>query len=448
MLDSFDIYSIIFCFIVGTRVVKKLFKNDLILKSLLSMFTQGLGQLTALVTTVLLTNHLNQTQFGQWAFATITTATVLATIATFGAGGGVLSKSWGWTQKQGIERSKYVFNIMNGYLHKGTIFLLLVGVIFAGYCLWFPSRFNNLELYASLFMFPYFFANLIQAYYVSEKRVSWANLNQLCLRLIILACVGYYIFKPNTDFSSIVFMMLVILSCFTILVYILNANKLGYKSVKSGNNDNLSFMVLHWGNLLFLNVSPFILKIFCSDTDIGIYNVANQIVVISVFFAQALSANTRSLIAYGFKHHSKEVFQKNIHGYAKLMFFFSISIIFIIYLTGYWFVKIYSEGYYLAYPLSCVLLLGSLSQALCGGLTSQILNMSGHEKKTAKSFWYALVAMLLLGSSLAKFFGIWGVAISYAIVFSCWNVYLLTLVRKELQVNPTMFKFLNLPKSI
>ncbi|MFT5951025.1 MAG: O-antigen/teichoic acid export membrane protein, partial [Francisella sp.] len=81
------------------------------------MVVQALGQGCAFITAILLARHLDIDQYGHYIFG-MTVATILAVIATMGAGG-ILARTWGKSEKLGFERNQETFLVQNWYFKRG-----------------------------------------------------------------------------------------------------------------------------------------------------------------------------------------------------------------------------------------------------------------------------------------------------------------------------------------
>ena len=171
--------------------LKALAKNEILVKSLATMFIQGLGQMTAFASAILLAHYLSVTEYGQYMFG-VTIATISAVIATLGADG-ILARSWGWSEKSGRLRTIEVFHLHNWFWRRGILLLTLGAVLCFGYIYLFDPNASFIEVFAFLFALPFFIANLLQSFYIANKKVIYANLIQFIMRLIMLSIIGVFL---------------------------------------------------------------------------------------------------------------------------------------------------------------------------------------------------------------------------------------------------------------
>ena len=417
-------------------LIKRLLNNEILVKSLMTMFVQGLGQMSAFISAILLARFLSVDQYGLYMFG-ITAATICAVIATLGADG-ILARHWGWSQKTGFARTQSTFLLHNWFWRRGISLLVMTFIIVLLYHLYFSSsEIHYVELLAFFFALPFFSANLLQSFYVANRKVVYANLIQLFMRIIMLLCVLMFFYFGIQKPSELVALMLILTSSYMFMLWLKITARYGIKTQKP-QGSNIAFMLLKWGNLLLSQIDIVLLKIFSSSANIAYYAVALQLSALVVFVLNAVSANIMSQVANDYKNLNPQQFQYQITGYTRIIYSLStLGMIFLI-ACGYWITKLYGEAYYHAYFLFCILMIGQAVNVLCGSVFT-ILNMSGHEKLTCRIFYIALLINIVLGIAFIPFWQAYGVAIASAIAMIFWNVTLVIIVIKKLGVNPTIF---------
>ena len=167
----------------------------------MTMFVQALGQGCAFVTAILLARHLSMSQYGYYIFG-VTVATILAVIATMGAGG-ILARTWGKSEKLGFERNQETFLVQNWYFKCGLalIIVVLALIIIPSYI---NSSTNLIQAFALFFAIPFFIANILQSFFVAKRIVVYANLIQLGLRLIMLTLVCIFMFSSMKNSTMLI----------------------------------------------------------------------------------------------------------------------------------------------------------------------------------------------------------------------------------------------------
>ncbi len=399
------------------------------------MFVQALGQLSAFASAILLARFFAVNEYGQYMFG-VTAATICAVIATLGADG-ILARNWGWSDKKGQKRAVEVFTYHNWFWRKGISLLLLAILALVGYLYFINPYVSFIEVFSFLFALPFFMANLLQSFYIANRKVVYANLIQLFMRLCMLIIIAVFFFLKLNYPISLVGLIFIVIFSYMLLLWFKVSCHYGFDA-KKPHGSNLAFMLLKWGNLLLSQIDIVLLKIFSTDENIAYYAVALQLSALVVFVLNAVSANIMAQVANDYKHLSHEDFQHKITGYTRIVFSLSMLGMLALVIGGYWITQLYGEAYTQAYYLFCILMIGQSINILCGSVFT-ILNMAGFEKITCRVFYIALSINIVLGIWFIFYWHAYGVAIASSIAMAFWNIYLLVIVVKRLRINPTVF---------
>ncbi|WP_233263304.1 MATE family efflux transporter [Caedibacter taeniospiralis] len=418
--------------------LKALAKNEILVKSLATMFIQGLGQMTAFASAILLAHYLSVTEYGQYMFG-VTIATISAVIATLGADG-ILARSWGWSEKSGRSRMIEVFHLHNWFWRRGILLLSFAAVLCFGYIYLFDPNASFIEVFAFLFALPFFIANLLQSFYIANKKVIYANLIQFIMRLIMLSIIGVFLLIQISTTPLLVASMFSAIAIYMLILWLKISVKYGFNSNKP-EGSNTAFMLLKWGNLLLSQIDIVLLKIFSSNENIAYYAVALQLSALIVFVLNAVSSNIMAQVANDYKVLDRGAFQHKITGYTRIICALSALGMIALIAAGYWITLLYGQTYTQAYSLFCILMIGQAVNVLCGSVFT-ILNMAGFEKTTCRVFYIALIINIVLGVILIPNLNAYGVAIASAVAMIFWNIVLTHMVIKKIGINPTIFTFM------
>ena len=104
-----------------------------------------------------------------------------------------------------------------------------------------------------------------------------------------------------------------------IIIWQKQALTYGLKTQKP-QGSNLSFALMQWGLLLLSQVDIIILKTISSSDKIAIFGVALQLSALVAFVLNAVNSNVLSQIADDYKNCTKEIFQKRITSYTRIIF--------------------------------------------------------------------------------------------------------------------------------
>ncbi|MFT4693781.1 MAG: O-antigen/teichoic acid export membrane protein [Francisella sp.] len=398
------------------------------------MVVQALGQGCAFITAILLARHLDIDQYGHYIFG-MTVATILAVIATMGAGG-ILARTWGKSEKLGFERNQETFLVQNWYFKRGLalIIVVLALIIIPSYI---NSSTNLIQMIALLFAIPFFIANILQSFFVAKRIVVYANLIQLGLRTIMLAITCIFIFSYIRNSTLLIATMVLCMSGYIFTIWLKQLKSYSLKSSKPVGS-NLSFALMQWGLLLLSQVDILILKGISSTSNVAIFGVALQLGALVSFVLNAVNSNILSQIADDYKNCSREDFQTKITSYTRIIFVLSIFAIFGLIICGYPITLLYGQKFVVSYYIFCILMVGQIVNIL-SGCVATILNMAGHEKSTCMAFYIALALNIILGTILTNYWGIYGLAIASSLSMVYWNIHLLYKVITVVKVNPTIF---------
>lgn len=420
------------------KTIKHLFKNEILLNSFITMIVQGLGQITAFASSILLAHYLSIAEYGQYIFG-VTIASILAVIATLGADG-ILARSWGWSDKTGIKRTKQVFHIHNWFWRRGIIIIVATTTINCfSYIYFFDQNSNFIQVFTFLFALPFFIANLLQSFYIANKKVICANLIQFFMRIIMLSVIGICIFLQVQDTCLLIGIIFCAILLYMIILWLKITLKHGSNSYKP-QGSNMAFILLKFGNLLLSQIGILLLKIFSSNENVAYYAIALQLNALVTFALNAVSANIVAQVANDHKMLQHKEFQHRITHYTHIISGLSAFTMISLIIAGYWVTMLYGEKYTQAYSLFCILMIGQTINVLCGNVFT-ILNMTGFEKITCRVFYIALVINIVLGITLIPSLNTYGVAIASAVAMILWNLFLTYFVMKKLSINPTVFIF-------
>lgn len=398
------------------------------------MVVQALGQGCAFITAILLARHLDIGQYGHYIFG-VTVATILAVIATMGAGG-ILARTWGKSELTTYKRNKETFLVQNWYLKRGLSLVVLVValIILSNYL---NSSINLIEIIALLFAIPFFIANILQSFFVAKRVVVYANLIQLGLRFIMLTITCVFIFSYLQSSVLLITTMALAMGSYILLIWLKQLKNYGFESSKPVGS-NISFALMQWGLLLLSQVDILILKGVSSTVNVALFGVALQLSALVSFVLNAVNSNVLSQIADDYKNCSRQDFQRKITSYTQIIFVLSIFTIIGLIICGYPITLLYGQEFIVSYYIFCILMVGQIVNIL-SGCVATILNMAGYEKSTCMAFYIALLINIILGITFTSLYGIYGLAVASSLSMIYWNIHLLYKVITTIKINPTIF---------
>lgn len=415
--------------------------DSISLRSFLTMVIQGSARGLSILTFILIARIININYYGLIIFGNAM-AKIVACIAMMGALG-LMTKEWGACQLPQQAKVRKIYHLCNWYLHRGL--LLIFGLI----CLWFlyikyfqhhPG--TDIEFLAFLYVVPLFMANLFQSFFISVKRPLTSSTILLVINIYWFLFTAYFYLGHTLTVHKLLVGILIGSSIIVLTILIKTTWQHGPYGI-SPKGGKMSFALAQWGSILLIQSDILILKFFTSSSQIALYGVALQLSMVVSFVLGATNSNIISHLAEDYHRLQRKDFQKNVSRYVKIIAKFSIIAILVLICAGYFVCQFYGEKYTNSYYLLCILIVGQFFNVLSGS-NGWLLNLTGHEKITVYTFYFAIFLNLILGSILAHVLGATGVAISSSLSLIAWNIVLIYYCFKKLKINPTIITSIRL----
>jgi O-antigen/teichoic acid export membrane protein len=182
-----------------------------------------------------------------------------------------------------------------------------------------------------------------------------------------------------------------------------------------------------------------LLGVLMADADVGVYRVAAQVSLLTAFGLQAATNVVAPRFARFYAQGNTQRLQRLAVQSARGILAFNLIATTGLVLAGRLFLAIvFGREYVSAYVPMVVLLGGQVVNSAVGSVGA-LLNMTGHERETAKGVTVSVVCNLVLNVTLIPRFGIVGSAIATAVSLAIWNALLWLAVRRHLGINSLAF---------
>jgi O-antigen/teichoic acid export membrane protein len=193
--------------------------------------------------------------------------------------------------------------------------------------------------------------------------------------------------------------------------------------------------------LINTNASIVILGFFVPAEQIGIYRVAVQASILASFGLQAINMVVAPRFASLYDRREMERLQHLATFSARAVLAFNLLVTAGAVLLGRWFLGLFfGVDFVAAYMPLMILLIGQFVNSATGSLVF-LLNMTGHERETARGRFVSAALNVLLNLLLVPLWGIIGAAVATAAGLVTWNALLWWAVRKRLGINSLAFNF-------
>lgn len=185
------------------------------------------------------------------------------------------------------------------------------------------------------------------------------------------------------------------------------------------------------------------LGLFVPADQVGIYRVAVQCAGTVTFLLQIVNSVVAPQFVRLYAAGNCEQLQRVITRSAQLALLGAMPFALVLILAGGAVLHlVFGEGYRAGHTALAILAVGQLINAAMGSV-GLLLNMTGHERETAKGVAMAAVLNIPLNLAFIPMMGMSGAALATAISLLVWNIVLSRAVRRRLGLNSTAFRFLN-----
>lgn len=199
------------------------------------------------------------------------------------------------------------------------------------------------------------------------------------------------------------------------------------------------FTSLAFLNILNGSMDILIAGLFLSPDKIGIYRIAIQIAIFSSFGLQAVNTVISPRLARLYALGEMKKFQRLVTMSARAVLVFNLGVTIVFVFAGRGLITlVFGTSFVPAYEPLLILLFGQFINSAAGSV-GLILNMTGHERDTAKGRAIALISNIVLNFTLIPVFDIYGAAIASAISMIVWNAILWWTVLKKTGINSLAF---------
>jgi len=199
-------------------------------------------------------------------------------------------------------------------------------------------------------------------------------------------------------------------------------------------------MMLSTSILLIMSwADSIIIGIFKTEIDIGIYNVAIRLAMISGVVLGAVNSIVAPNISNAYNNGKHEEFKCIVYQSTRIIFFLSFPILIFLLVFPEFLLSFFGQEFILGKQTLYILLIGQIINSLSGSV-GVIMQMTGKEKVFQNILLLALILNISLNFILIPIYGIEGAAIASSASIIFWNLTSVTYIYKNHQVL-TFFNF-------
>jgi len=184
-----------------------------------------------------------------------------------------------------------------------------------------------------------------------------------------------------------------------------------------------------------------LLGLFRSAEEVGVYRVAVSVATVVAFGLQAITMVVSPHFARLYAQGDLKQLQRVVTQSARLILLLALPVVFLVIVLGERLLsEVFGADYASAYLPLVILALGQLVNSAAGSVAA-LLNMTGHERDTARGVAIAAGLNMLINVLLIPSFGTLGAAAGTAFSMTVWNVVLWHSVRQRIGIDSMAFKF-------
>ena len=204
----------------------------------------------------------------------------------------------------------------------------------------------------------------------------------------------------------------------------------------------LPFTLISIAAVINSQVDILMLGWFRSVQDVGIYRVAIQGSTLVAFSLQIANMIVAPRIAALYAAGEIARLQRLVTRSAQVVLIvaFPVALVFVL-IGGSLAAWIFGDEFISTRVPLAILAIGYLFNAVFGSV-GVLLNMTGHEKDTARVMWQTTGVNVVLNAILIPYFGTVGAATATALSVLIWNIVLFRMVRRRLNINASAFGML------
>ncbi len=174
------------------------------------------------------------------------------------------------------------------------------------------------------------------------------------------------------------------------------------------------FMIMQWAD-------TFMLGIYSTTEEVGIYNVALKVSAVTGIVLIAINSIAAPKFAEMWGKKDIKGLERIVKQSTKMIFWSSLPFLFLIWLFPSFILGIFGEQFESAVLALILLSLGQFINAISGSVNN-LLNMTGYEKVVQNNIAIALVINILLNYFLIPIYGINGAAFASLVSMIFWNL--------------------------
>lgn len=414
------------------RLLQYIRENDLIKKSLVTVFIRGFGTLLLFGLTLYMTNNFDASKVGEYDTAK-SILEIFGSLCLLGLNEAVVYYSGFFRAKNALGSLRKLYRKM----------LLIILSAFAGIML---IYFLGLRSLISLFYEDEGTANLIMKtfFILGFHALTMLNIDMYrALNKINIYAIFRDIYRHIFFFGGLIMLVFLGQHQYLVDVFLANYVFLGILStlfvLRALNKIEQSGEVIDLSNrevltrslpmtisaaayLLLQNTDILVLKKFAPYSEVAYYGRAVQLAKLVSLVLYAVVAAYATRVAELFALKQFEQLKSEIRQSTRLIFVLTLPAVALLLLFSDFFLGLFGTDYKMASTALSILLIGQILNATTGTI-GMYMNMTGEHNRLQTVFVTAVIFNLILDILLIPLYGMKGAAIATATTTIAWNLY-------------------------
>lgn len=426
-------------------MIKNLFGNKVVFNFLGSLGIKMIAALVGVILSIVLARYLGVADLGIY-FLSINIINIAVIFTKMGLDNSLIKYASyyysvkDWMKIKGLHRQ--MINLVLLTAIPATLIICLVSEVIATHVFYEPKLAVAIKLF-TLAIIPISLIDLYSQLFKGIDKIKIGMFMQsMPLQILILGILLIFsIFIPLNLQRVIIFYVLSSF-CVLILCYFLWLKFVPYdaKAIKgSFSRDELlkTSIPLMWVaslNLVLSYMDSFMIGIFMSSADVGLYNVAAKVVLLSSMILVAINGVVSQKFSVYWETNNHKKLEYLAQSSTCYLFIISTIVLLFFVIFNQYILGIYGQEYIVAWPVLFVLAFAQFV-VLATGPVASLLMMTGNGSFHKNNTFVSAVINFILNLLFIPFFGIIGAAVATAISLVVKNVLAVIYVKKNLRIN-------------
>src|SRR5690606_17183395 len=435
------------------KIISKILQptgDGLIKSSLLVMVFKGFGISLGYFLTIIISKKYGPEGFGIYSIA-YTTIIVFSYFSSFGLTTSILRFSGQFSNKNKDYDRKLLYFFS---LKIMAVLSLLLSRILYTYSTELAIYVFKDSIYINIIKIicitaPFFTLNLVNIEFLRGlKQIAVSEtfrtilIPLVCSSIILIYASQFYSIQLPIYALSIAIILLSVFSTLIILIklYKIRKNNVTELTMKMLLKTSAPMMIIGLSSYFISNLSVYIIQIFESKYQVGIFALSLKISLFISFILVGVNTVIAPKISELYWSQKHKQLSELIISKTRFIFWLSFIVFILIVVFSKSIILLINEEFANGIIVLIILAFGQLMNATCGPV-GLLLNMTGNQTALMKATLYVLITTLILNIVLVYNYGIFGAATATAISIIFKNIILVVLANKKLKIKTFYIPF-------